>query len=106
MAKIVIIAPAEADADVKDAVKMLKAQGHDVDTEEPTPKSLLHIVLGLLGPNAYGFGPAYGYREADAPESTDPKDDKQDSQVPAHSTEEEKARLKDKNKDGIPPGAE
>ncbi|CAG8868719.1 hypothetical protein PS627_03100 [Pseudomonas fluorescens] len=28
------------------------------------------------------------------------------SNVPAHSTEEEKARLKDKNKDGIPPGAE
>jgi len=25
-------------------------------------------------------------------------------QVPAHATEEEKARLKDKNKDGIPPG--
>lgn len=81
MAKIVIIAPAEADADVKDAVKMLKAQGHDVDTEEPTPKSLLHIVLGLLGPNAYGFGPAYGYREADAPESTDPKDEKGDTTV-------------------------
>ncbi|AUF96825.1 hypothetical protein M2396_000614 [Pseudomonas sp. BIGb0278] len=37
---------------------------------------------------------------------TDPKDDQKDSQVPAHSTEEEKARLKDKNKDGIPPGAE
>ena len=37
---------------------------------------------------------------------TDPKDDQQDSQVPAHSTEDERARLKDKNKDGIPPGAE
>lgn len=37
---------------------------------------------------------------------TDPKDDQKDSQVPAHSTEEEKARLKDKNKDGIPPGPE
>lgn len=37
---------------------------------------------------------------------TDPKDDQQDSQVPAHSNEEERARLKDKNKDGIPPGAE
>ncbi|RZI81821.1 MAG: hypothetical protein EOP15_20735 [Pseudomonas sp.] len=37
---------------------------------------------------------------------TDQKDDQKDSQVPAHSTEEEKARLKDKNKDGIPPGAE
>lgn len=34
------------------------------------------------------------------------KDDPKPSQVPAHSTEEEKARLKDKNKDGIPPGAE
>lgn len=30
----------------------------------------------------------------------EPKSD----QVPAHATEEEKARLKDKNKDGIPPG--
>jgi len=61
MAKIVIIAPADADDDVKDAVKMLKSAGHDVDTEEPTPKSLLHIVLGLLGPNAYGFGAGYAY---------------------------------------------
>lgn len=67
MAKIVIIAPSEADDDVKDAVKMLKAAGHDVDTEEPTPKSLLHIVLGLMGPNAYGFGPGYAYqRDPDA----------------------------------------
>ncbi|MBM7395569.1 hypothetical protein JOE27_000324 [Pseudomonas sp. M5] len=37
---------------------------------------------------------------------TEHKDDPKQSQVPAHSTEEEKARLKDKNKDGIPPGAE
>jgi len=37
---------------------------------------------------------------------TERKDDTQQSQVPAHSTEEEKAKLKDKNKDGIPPGAE
>ena len=60
MAKIVIIAPAGAE-DVDDAVKLLKAAGHEVETEEPTPKSLLHIVLGLLGPNAYGFGPGYAY---------------------------------------------
>ncbi|MFJ2524156.1 hypothetical protein ACIOWB_13510 [Pseudomonas capeferrum] len=33
---------------------------------------------------------------------TERKDDTQQSQVPAHSTEEEKAKLKDKNKDGIP----
>ncbi len=37
---------------------------------------------------------------------TEQNKDQQQSQVPAHSTEEEKARLKDKNKDGIPPGAE
>lgn len=61
MAKIVIIAPADATDDVKDAIKMLKAAGHDVDSEEPTPKSLLHIVLGLMGPNAYGFGSGYAY---------------------------------------------
>ncbi len=37
---------------------------------------------------------------------TDQIQDQQPADVPAHSTEEEKARLKDKNKDGIPPGAE
>lgn len=30
----------------------------------------------------------------------------QQPEVPAHSTEEERERLRDKNKDGIPPGAE
>lgn len=57
MAKIVIIAP--SNADVTDAVKLLKGAGYDVDVEEPTPKSLLHIVLGLFGTNAYGFGAGY-----------------------------------------------
>jgi len=76
MAKIVIIAPADADADVKDAVKMLKAAGHDVDTEEPTPKTLLHIVLGLMGPNAYGFGPGYAYQPGpDSPDEDTSTDD-------------------------------
>lgn len=37
---------------------------------------------------------------------TEQKDDPKQSQVPAHSTEEEKAKLKDRNKDGIPAGAE
>jgi len=37
---------------------------------------------------------------------TEQKDDPKQSQVPAHSTEEEKAKLKHRNKDGIPPGAE
>lgn len=37
------------------------------------------------------------------PVSDTPKTPKQPD-VPAHSTEEEKARLKDFNKDGIPPG--
>ena len=59
MAKVVIIAP--SNVDVSDAIKLLKGAGHDVDIEEPTPKSLLHIVLGLMGPNAYGFGPGYAY---------------------------------------------
>lgn len=61
MAKIVIIAGTEARADVDDAAKMLRGNGHDVDIEEPVPKNVLHIVLGLLGPNAYGFGPGYAY---------------------------------------------
>lgn len=42
--------------------------------------------------------------EEDMPMAEQQKD--QQTQVPAHSTEEEKARLKDKNKEGIPPGAE
>lgn len=61
MAKIVIIAGTEARADVDDAAKMLRGNGHDVDIEDPVPKNVLHIVLGLLGPNAYGFGPGYAY---------------------------------------------
>ncbi|WP_407305206.1 hypothetical protein [Acinetobacter sp.] len=60
--KIVIVAPADANSDVTDAVKLLKGAGYDVDIEEPTPKALLHIVLGLMGPNAYGFGPGYAYQ--------------------------------------------
>ena len=75
MAKIVIIAPAEADDDVKDAVKLLKAAGHDVDTEEPTPKALIHIVLGLMGPNGYGFGPGYAYLPGGGTGATPPKDE-------------------------------
>lgn len=88
MAKIVIIAPAGAE-DVEDAVKLLKAAGHDVETEEPTPKSLLHIVLGLLGPNAYGFGPGYAYAPGpqadDEPVEADPEAglDAPEADVPA-----------------------
>lgn len=67
MAKIVIISP--SDVDVSDAIKLLKGAGHDVEVEEPTPKSLLHIVLGLMGPNAYGFGPGYAY--APGPQAAD-----------------------------------
>jgi hypothetical protein len=63
MAKIVIIAPAGTDVD--DAVKLLKNAGNEVEVEEPTPKSLLHIVLGLLGPSAYGFGPGYAFSPGD-----------------------------------------
>lgn len=37
---------------------------------------------------------------------TDQKKEAPQDQVPAHSTDAEKARLRDKNKDGIPPGAE
>ncbi|WP_296260359.1 MULTISPECIES: hypothetical protein [unclassified Pseudomonas] len=39
-------------------------------------------------------------KEKEAPPQTPAKED-----VPAHSTEEEKERLKDFNKDGIPPGS-
>jgi hypothetical protein len=59
MAKIVIIAP--ADTDVDDAVKLLKNNGNEVDVQEPSPKAMLHIVLGLLSPTAYGFGSNYAY---------------------------------------------
>ncbi len=37
---------------------------------------------------------------------TDQQQDPKQDQVPAHSTEAERARLKDKHKDAIPPGAE
>jgi hypothetical protein len=77
MSKIVIIAP--ADVDLKDALKLLKGEGHDVDTEEPTPKSLLHIVMGLLGPNAYGFGSQYAVTGAGAGA---PADDTEEEEPP------------------------
>lgn len=83
MAKIVIIAPAEADDDVKDAVKLLKAAGHDVDTEEPTPKALIHIVLGLMGPNGYGFGPGYAYLPSGGTGAPPPKDEPKPEDDPA-----------------------
>lgn len=77
MSKIVIIAPSDAQSDVDDAAKLLKAAGHEVDIQEPTPKTLLHIVLGLMGPNAYGFGSGYAYTPgadaADEPNSDDEK---------------------------------
>ncbi|MCP1511545.1 hypothetical protein OKW09_002656 [Pseudomonas rhodesiae] len=36
---------------------------------------------------------------------TDEKQKKPEQETPAHATEEERERLKDFNKDGIPPGA-
>lgn len=79
MAKIVIIAPNEVEDDVKDAVKVLKAAGHEVEVEEPTPKSLLHMVFGLLGPGAYGWGPGYGWGPVPKdPDSNGDDDDKTD----------------------------
>ncbi len=57
MSKIVIIAP--KDVDLADATKLLKAAGHSIDSEEPTAKALIHILLGLTSPNAYGFGPEF-----------------------------------------------
>lgn len=100
MAKIVIIAPAEADDDIKDAVKMLKAAGHDVDTEEPTPKSLLHIVLGLMGPNAYGFGAGYAYARDTAAEEP-PAEDK-----PKEDDPEEEAADEAATEEGFDDGAD
>ena len=75
MAKIVIIASTEARADVDDAAKILRGNGHDVDIEDPVPKNLLHIVLGLLGPNAYGFGPGYDYTPGPAADAADGDDE-------------------------------
>ena len=34
------------------------------------------------------------------------KEERKQDNIPAHSTEQERERLKDRNKDGIPPGAE
>lgn len=84
MAKIVIIAPKGAE-DLDDALKILKAAGHDVDVDEPNPKTLLHILLGLFSASAFGFGGQYavkagpGDTSTDEPEDTsktDAKDDK------------------------------
>jgi hypothetical protein len=85
MAKIVIVAPSGTDLD--DAVKLLKNNGNEVDIEEPTPKAMLHMVLGLLSPSAYGFGSAYAYAPGGVgaandfdsmSDAGDGKDDKED----------------------------
>lgn len=36
---------------------------------------------------------------------TEEKNNEPEQEIPAHSTEKERERLKDFNKDGIPPGA-
>lgn len=79
MAKIIIVAPKDAE-DVDDAVKLLKGAGHDVDVEEPNPKTLLHVIMGLFSPNAFGFGAAYAVGSKAVP----PTDDKngKDKDVP------------------------
>ena len=91
MAKVIIIAPSDAE-DIDDAVKILKSAGHDVDVEEPTAKTLLHITLGLFGASAYGFGPQYAVgmggpspkpgKDDDKPEKDDdaPPEDAEDAE--------------------------
>lgn len=89
MSKIVIISP--KDADITDAVKVLKSSGHDVEVEEPTAKTLLHILLGLFSPGAFGFGPEYVVaggkvdkpEKSEKEEATDDKDDKEEKEETA-----------------------
>lgn len=89
MSKIVIISP--KDADITDAVKVLKSSGHDVEIEEPTAKTLLHILLGLFSPGAFGFGPEYVVaggkvdrpEKSEKEEATDDKDDKEEKEETA-----------------------
>jgi len=103
MSKIVIIAP--HDADVDDAVKLLKSAGNDVDVEEPTGKALLHIVLGLMGPNAYGFGDDYAIAPAggagggsDMDDDKPAKADKKDKPVAATKSTKDKDTTNDDDK--------
>lgn len=103
MAKIIIIAPKDAE-DVDDAVKLLKGAGHDVDVEEPNPKTLLHVIMGLFSPNAFGFGSAYAVGSKAAPPSDD-KADKKDAAPKGDDvtvTADDKADKKDdKKKDDV-----
>jgi len=89
MAKIIIIAP--SDADVDDAVKLLKNAGNDVDVESPDGKALLHILLGLMSPSAYGFGAAYTIGQVN------PGSDDDDS-----GDDDDKGGKKDKGDDDTP----
>jgi hypothetical protein len=88
MAKIVIIAPSGAE-DIDDAVKLLRSAGHDVEIEEPTAKTLLHIVLGLMGPSAYGFGAGYAYKPGTKAEDADKDDEDEDENKGDADTEED-----------------
>lgn len=95
MSKIVIISP--KDADITDAVKVLKSSGHDVEVEEPTAKTLLHILLGLFSPGAFGFGPEYVVaggkidksEKSEKGEATDDKDDKEEKEETAEDGDDD-----------------
>lgn len=79
MAKIIIIAP--KGTEVKDAVKLLKIDGHEIEIEEPDPKTLLHILFGLFSPSAYGFGASYAISSASKEDDELEPEDKPEDEI-------------------------
>jgi hypothetical protein len=69
---------------------------------------LPHGDRGVDSPQDGGSGLGFRFRIDSEDEEATMNDEKKpvepEEDVPAHSTEEEKERLKDFNKDGIPPG--
>lgn len=77
MAKIIIIASPDDKDSVTKAKELLEADGHEVVVEDPTPKALTSILLGLMSKGGFGFGPRWGYApEKDEKEDKEEKEDK------------------------------
>lgn len=79
MAKIIIIASPDDKDSVERAKVLLEADGHDVVIEDPTPKALTDIMLGLMSKGGFGFGARWGYTQdkEDKPEKEEKPEDKE-----------------------------
>lgn len=88
MAKIIIIASPDDKDSVERAKVLLEADGHDVVIEDPTPKALTDIMLGLMSKGGFGFGARWGYTQ-DKEVKPEKEEKPEDKEKPADKPEPE-----------------